>query len=133
MQNALDTGVVWGFTWWASHDIDPAIKGFAAPEYGLGLIDQKNHVKPLGRIVSEVARECRRQSFPPARRRVALVVPDTGLSDRPNDWTYATAYMNLIAKGKKPCIVRESRRNDKAYLKSRGVAELISLADAARV
>lgn len=41
--------------------------------------------------------------------------------------------MNLLERGKKPCIVLESRAKDEDYLRSRGIKELIPFADAAKV
>lgn len=134
--NAADTGVLWGVSWWCSHDIDTSIKGLHGPrEYTLGLIDQKNHAKPMGRILSKLAEELSGKKFSSTQRRTALVIPDAGLSTDPNppDWTYATAFINLLERGKKPCIVLKSRSTDEDYLRSRGVTELISLVDAAKV
>jgi endo-1,4-beta-mannosidase len=136
LENAADTGVLWGVSWWCSHDIDTSIKGLHGPrEYTLGLIDQENQVKPMGRILSKLAEELRGKTFSSTQRRTALVIPDAGLSTDPNppDWTYATPFINLLQGGKKPCIVLESRSTDEGYLRSRGVTELISIADAAKV
>jgi endo-1,4-beta-mannosidase len=134
--NALDTGVLLGVSWWCSHDIDTSIKGLHGPrEYTLGLIDQQNHVKPLGRILSKLMDELRGRTFSSTQRRTALVIPDAGLSINPNppDWTYATAFIKLLEYGKKPCIVLQSRSADEDYLRSRGVTELISFEDAAKM
>jgi hypothetical protein len=100
----------------------------------MGLLDQKNHVKPIGRIFAKLAEDFRRNSFSSPQRETAMVIPDTGLSpdQSSTDWTYGKAFMNLIGKGKKPCIVLESRARDEGYLRSRGVTELISLSDAGR-
>ncbi len=135
LENAADTGKLWGITWWCSHDVDPSVKGFQSLEYTLGLIDQKNHVKPLGIVISKLAEELRGKTFSSTQRKTAMVIPDTGLSTRtkPSDWTYGAAFMNLLERGKKPCIVLESRAKDEEYLRSRNVTELISLADVVKV
>lgn len=135
LHNAADTGVLWGLTWWCSHDIDPAIKGFPRLEYSLGLIDHKNHVKPRGRIIAAAFQELRAGTFSSTARKTALVVPDSGLSPKPNppDWTYGDAFMKLIARGKKSCIVLKSRSGDEDYLRTRGITELISLADVHKI
>ncbi len=52
-------------TWWASHDIDPRLRGFDDLEYGLGLIDTGNRVKPVGERVRDVIADLR--SRPAAR------------------------------------------------------------------
>jgi Cellulase (glycosyl hydrolase family 5) len=135
VHNAVDTGVLWGITWWCSHDIDPAIKGFKSLEYTLGLIDQQNHVKPLGGAFAALARELGGKSFPSTQRSIALVIPEGGLAPDPHpfDWTYATPFMNLVKQGKKPCIVLKNRVHDEDYLRARGVTQLVSLDDAAKV
>lgn len=129
--NAVDTGMLWGITWWCSHDIDPAIKGFGSMEYTLGLLDQQNHVKPLGRTISALAQKFRGKTLSVEQRPLAMIIPDTGLSSHASqpDWTYATPFMRLIQRGKKPCIVLESRSKDEDYLRSRGIRELISFTD----
>jgi len=126
------TGKAWGITWWSSHDIDPGVKGFDSLEYTLGLLDLDNKPKPLGRKFSALARELRRKPPPAAQRRLALVIPDRGLSQKnwPPDWTYGRAFMNLVARGNTPAIVLESRARDKEYLRARGIEELVSLAQA---
>jgi endo-1,4-beta-mannosidase len=132
LHNAAHTGTIWGFTWWCSHDIDPNIKGFKSLEYKLGLIDQNNHVKPFGRAIAALAKELRSRTYSSPQRRTALVIPDSGLGQDP-DWTYATAFMNLVEKRQKPCIVIDSRSKDEDYLRARGITELLPVADAAKV
>jgi endo-1,4-beta-mannosidase len=132
LHNAAETGTIWGFTWWCSHDIDPAFKGFKSLEYQLGLIDQDNHIKPFGRAIAALAKELRSQTYSSPQRKTALVIPDVGLGQDP-DWAYATAFMNLVEKRQKPCIVIESRSKDEDYLRARGIVELIPVADAAKV
>ena len=132
LHNAADTGSLWGFTWWCSHDIDPNIKSFQSLEYKLGLIDVNNHVKPFGRAIASLAKELRSQTYSSLQRKLALVIPDSGLGQDP-DWTYATAFMNLVEKRQKPCIVIESRSKDEDYLRARGLTELIPVSDAAKV
>jgi endo-1,4-beta-mannosidase len=132
VRNVVSTGKSWGITWWCSHDIDPAIKGFDSLEYTLGLLDLQNKPKPLGRKLAELAEEMRRTPPEIAGRTVALVIPDRGLSQKtwPPDWTYGSPYMDLIAQGKRPAIVLASRAKDEEYLKGRGITELIPLSRA---
>jgi hypothetical protein len=124
-----ETGKLWGITWWCSHDIDPAVKGFASLEYSLGLLDLKNKPKPLGKKFSELASELGHRTTSSTNRELALVVPDRGLRAIPNppDWTYGDRYMQLIAEGKRPCIVLESRAKDENYLRSRGIKDIVYL------
>jgi endo-1,4-beta-mannosidase len=52
-EHALAHGVAW-FTWWCSHDLDRAYR-FDPLEYGLGLIDHGNRLKPAGRAFKALA------------------------------------------------------------------------------
>jgi endo-1,4-beta-mannosidase len=131
VRNIAATGKAWGITWWGSHDIDRADKSFDKYEYGLGLIDQQNKPKPLGKKFAELAAELRRNPQPVVERSTALVIPEFGLSTQswPPDWRFATPYMKLIDRGIVPAIVLESRAQDAAYLKERGIAQLVKLTD----
>ena len=133
VRNIASTGKAWGITWWASHDIDPAIKDFSDYEYGLGLLDLKNNPKPLGKKFAELAAELRRAPAEAIPRPTALVIPDLGLSSKPwpSDWRFASAYMKLLAQGMSPAIVLESRAKDEGYLRSRGITDLVALSELA--
>jgi endo-1,4-beta-mannosidase len=129
VRNIAATGKAWGITWWATHDIDPAMKDFNELEYNLGLLDLNNEPKPLGKKFAALAAELRRT--PPAiePRPLALVIPNAGLATKswPADWRFCTPYMKLIIEGKTPQIVLESRAKDEAYLRSRGIGELVGI------
>lgn len=83
----------------------------------------------MGKTFTKLANELRRDRQAPPDSISALVIPEKGLSSKPwpPDWRYATAYMKLIEQGKRPAIVLESRAGDAAYLKERGIRELIPL------
>jgi endo-1,4-beta-mannosidase len=129
VRNIASTGKAWGITWWCSHDIDPAVKGFEPLEYTLGLLDVHNKPKTLGRKFAALAAEMRRTPPEVPDRPAALVVPDKGLSKNasPPDWTYAKAFMALLREGRRPTIVLESNARDHDYLQARGIRELIQL------
>ena len=130
VRNIVSTGKVWGITWWCSHDIDPAIKGFASLEYGLGLLDLENKPKPLGRKFAALVSEFHHSPSWIMPRKTALVIPERGLSAKPwpPDWTYAKPYMTLVSQGEAPTIVLESRAKDQEYLRARGITNLVRLA-----
>jgi hypothetical protein len=97
LENAAACQNLWGFTWWCSHDIDPAMKGFLSLEYTLGVFDQQNRVKPLGKALSALAEQWRKNPPAALSRSTALVIPDNGLSKRAtwpigasrnNTWTW---------------------------------------------
>jgi len=129
VRNAARTGKVWGITWWCSHDLDPAIKDFNKLEYTLGLIDQNNRPKPLGKKFAALADELRNSPASSTNRETALVIPDQGLAAHPPDWTYGDRYMKLLEQDKIPCIVLESQIHNEPYLRSRGIRELIHFSD----
>jgi hypothetical protein len=128
VRNIVATGKAWGITWWDTHDLDPAIKDFNVLEYSLGLLDLNNKPKPLGKKFAALAAELRRNPPEILPRPLALVIPDAGLAKSgPSDWKFATPYMKLIDQGKTPQIVVESRAKDEAYLRSRGITELVGI------
>ena len=129
IRNALTCRNLWGLTWWCSHDIDGAIKGFDSLEYTLGVLDQQNRPKPIGKKLAALATELRESSPVPIDRTTALVIPESGLSTKgwPPDWRFAEPFMKLIADGKRPVIVLQSRAGDQQYLKARGISELAQL------
>ena len=53
IERGVEEGVSW-FTWWSSHDVSRRF-AFHPFEYGLGLIDERNRVKPTGRKFREIA------------------------------------------------------------------------------
>ena len=132
VHNLAEAGNLWGITWWCSHDIDRGIAGFSDYEYTLGLLDGKNRPKPLGRVFAELARELRARDAEVMAGRTALVIPDTGLTSKPwpADWRYASAWMRLMAAGKRPAVVVASRAGDASYLRGRGITELVPLSGA---
>ena len=95
------------------------------------MLDLQNKPKPLGRRFAALTEEFRRTPLELPDHPLALVIPDHGLSPKtsPPDWTYGKPYMELVAQGKRPTIVLESRAKDEEYLKARGIKELIPLAE----
>ena len=128
VRNIAATGKAWGITWWSSHDVDRTIKDFNELEYTLGLLDIHNRPKPLGIKFKALAEELRRNPVQILPRSTALVIPDTGAGKAgPADWKYATPYMKMIDQGKTPAYVLASRAKDEAYLRSRGITELVTI------
>lgn len=91
----LDIDDLWGATWWASHDIDARHPGFASLEYGLGLLDVNNDVKPAGRILAAALKRERR---PPARDAVVTAPP------RPRGIEDADEFFAAYSTGARPRI-----------------------------
>jgi endo-1,4-beta-mannosidase len=129
IRNAASCGHIWGFTWWCSHDIDPSIKGFDSLEYTLGVLDQKNRVKPIGRMLARLAREMQSHPVREFERSTALVIPDgrfPGTGESPG-WTVGKQFMELVAQGVRPAIILESRAGDEPYLEARGIRDMVKL------
>jgi len=128
IRNAASCAGLWGFTWWCSHDLNTGFTGFNPLEYDLGLLDQHNRLKPIGRRISQLASEFRSNPPPVADRPVALVQPDDIFSrpqpGKPAGWQFAGPYMDMIAQGIRPAVVLASRAADNAHLASRGIREL---------
>lgn len=118
---ALSCADVWGVTWWASHDIDRRLAGFAELEYGLGLLTTGNTVKPAGARLRELIQRQREAPVSPAGRTVALVL-DRG---HPPGLDFADRFFELIDGGLQPAIVRAERRHDESYLAERGITQLV--------
>jgi endo-1,4-beta-mannosidase len=131
VRTTLTCANIWGFTWWCSHDLNPALQGFVPGEYDLGLLDQQGNPKPTGVRMAALIQDLQKTPAVVIPREVALVVPDTiydhettGLS-----WGVAEPFMNLIAKGERPAIVLASRQNDTVYLERRGIKRLIQIGE----
>jgi endo-1,4-beta-mannosidase len=120
-RNAMSSANLWGWTWWASHDIDHRFKGFGPFEYRLGLLTVDNKVKPVGRRFAKLIPEWRANPPQPAVRNTGLVLADpkrAGLE-------FADRFFNLIDAGVRPAIVLEEKAEDRAYLAARGLAKLV--------
>ncbi|MFE9201182.1 cellulase family glycosylhydrolase [Micromonospora sp. NPDC007230] len=93
-------------TWWASHDIDRRFRGFDELEYGLGLIDTNNSVKPVGARVRDVIAELRAHRTPPE-----LAVPGIPLpAGTVPDLDFASEWFAQLGTDAGPRIVREDAR-----------------------
>lgn len=118
---------LWGLTWWCSHDLRPQLRGFHELEYGLGLLDTENRVKPAGRRLAQLIAELRAAPPPALPRPVALVLPDEQFAHAPgpNDWRFGEQYMALVAEQVRPAVVLASQAGNHTYLAARGIRELI--------
>lgn len=107
----------WGITWWCSHDIDHSLSGFDPLEYGLGLFDTDNHLKPVGRAVTEAVERIRATAAPAEPAPSSSIVGETNDGERPTlvlprgvtpDLDFADEYFARVADGEDPRIVREA-------------------------
>jgi len=122
VRNAAGCDRLYGITWWCSHDVNPRYTGFNKLEYDLGLYTNDRKLKPLGRRLRDLVREF--DKMPPriAKRTSAIVIPDSMGSD-----ALLPHYIRYISGGVGPQVVLESRSADSAYLRSRGITQLIEI------
>lgn len=100
----LEIDGLWGATWWASHDIAAHHAGFASLEYGLGLLDVDNRLKPAGRIMQRMIAEVRSGDLRPRPRGGAITAPahPRGIED-------ADQFFAAYRTGQRPILVRSDR------------------------
>ena len=122
---------LWGVTWWCAHDIDVRFKGFDKLEYGMGLFDYNNKIKPQGERYAKLIKEYKQKPPEKIKREKAIVLPDNFLSidhgDMKWNWRLANPFMDLIKEGERPTIILESMTENKEYIASRGIKELIKI------
>jgi len=131
--NAAGCKNVWGFTWWCSHDIDRSFEGFDPLEYEMGIFDVNNNIKPIGTKLAQIIRNFRNNAPKIENKYAALVLPEDVFITEPDKqntvsnplWAFARKFFKLIDEGIKPLIVLECKIDDKEYLASRGIKELI--------
>ncbi|KDN21099.1 glycoside hydrolase 5 family protein [Amycolatopsis rifamycinica] len=120
IRNAASCAHTLGFTWWCSHDVNPALVPKLNPlEYDLGLYTNDRRLKPAGRALKALAAEFDRTPPRPAPRPAAIVLPDL-FPTRGND-----RFFELAAEGKRVAFVLQSRAGDVNHLRARGITELI--------
>ncbi|MBC8079382.1 MAG: cellulase family glycosylhydrolase [Gorillibacterium sp.] len=133
IRNAITSNNIWGFTWWCSHDLDPRFEGFEKLEYPLGILDLNNRPKPVGLKLAELIQEFKLQPPEVVDRPIAIVFPDHLFEEVKSNsvyannqgWNFAKPYFDFMKKeGIRPAIVLESKINDEAYLRSRGIREI---------
>lgn len=127
LRNAAQCSGLWGFTWWCSHDISPALKGFLSLEYGLGVLDTKNRVKPIGKVLAGFVDAMRRNPPSLPVRQVAIVLPDgeAPFTSDSSRWKIPDRFMDLVRQGRRPALILESRARDEPYLQARGIQDLV--------
>jgi endo-1,4-beta-mannosidase len=124
--NALDCDDLWGFTWWSSHELNREL-AFCPYEYDFGLF-QGHEIKNTGKKYRELIARYKNSCPEAVERTKALVLSenhfDAEAKPEPG-WSFGMAFMQLVADGVRPAVVHEKRVEDKKYLNSRGIEELI--------
>jgi hypothetical protein len=138
LEQVLDNPLLWGVTWWCSHDVDRRLVDFPEREYDLGLFTVDHRLKPAGRAIGaamsrERAREAFRQRSTRRVQRPALVAPDDLRSPELDRIAYAPgsafhlAWVELRAEGS-TAIVSADRVDQVGYLEARGIDQTLDLA-----
>lgn len=127
IRSALSCQNLWGITWWCSHDLDPLYTDFNILEYDLGLFDHRNRLKPVGQKVADIIAEAHKNPPAPEKRRIAVVLPNNACEGKTETvgWSFAKPYMDLLLQGIRPAVILQSRQEDKSYLATRGITEVI--------
>lgn len=121
-QHAKNAGVE-KFTWWCSHDVDRKWTGFADMEYGLGLLDVDNKVKPAGKAFSQAVLDRHRTPYKPE---LAISIDDGKIT-----LAHQCAFAKL-SRNEAVTFIHVDRVNDAAYCARRGIKKIVSAEDALR-
>lgn len=123
LENCASDKDIWGVTWWCSHDIKQEYYGFVDFEHNLGIIDTENNPKAAGLIFKRFINNYKAENYIKPKPSKALVIqPGTG---EETDFTNAKRYFDCYAGGEIMAFVTEEKKNDKNYLKIRGIEEVI--------
>lgn len=120
IRNAVSCDHLFGITWWCSHDVNPALRGFNRLEYDLGLYTNDRKLKPLGRTFRDLVIEFDARPPIPLARPAAMVIQDQAGSD-----DVLPHYLRCLESGIRPQIVLHSRAHDASYMSARGITRLI--------
>ncbi|WP_030204533.1 hypothetical protein [Streptomyces sp. NRRL S-87] len=130
---ALDCEDLWGVTWWCSHDVSRDLADFPELEYSLGLLTNDRRVKPAGRALARTARQ---RPGRPAPRTTALVLDADDAARPPSrsacapGGVFFEAWAALAGRGVRPAVVRAELAGDRTHLATRGIREVVTVADA---
>ncbi|MFF7266436.1 glycosyl hydrolase [Streptomyces sp. NPDC008159] len=127
LRHAAGCTGLWGVTWWCSHDVDRALADFPELEYTLGLFDSSGRPKPIAEALSATVAELRATPAAPPARTTALVLdctPSTRSVSGPGG-AFFEAWTRLRQEGARPAVILADRAEDPAYLRERGIRELV--------
>ena len=131
LAHVLDNPMLWGVTWWCSHDIDRRLVDFPEREYDLGLFTVDHQVKPAGRALAQAVEGIAREATSAALR-PALLAPDD-LRDRAidrSDYAPGSAFHELWVQLRQHgpiAIVSADRARDLDHLQARGISSLLDV------
>jgi hypothetical protein len=125
LRNLMRCGNLFGWAIWASHDISPALTGFAASEYHFGMLDLDNKPTVLGNRLAALMKQFRATGSTAAARSTAVVIPDDVTATYDSVGRYF--FRMILQAGIRPALVLQSRSGDASYLAARGITTLVRL------
>lgn len=138
LARVLDNPLLWGVTWWCSHDIDRRLVDFPEREYDLGLFTVDHELKPAGQALAQVIETARNPAAPaPAWPRPALAAPDDlrGKGFNRSDYAPGSSFHDLwvqLRHHSSIAIVSADRARDLDYLQARGISSVLDVPTLAR-
>lgn len=130
VRSSARTENLWGITWWCSHDVSRKLSDFPELEYTLGLVDQDQQIKPIGRRFAELIPELRKRTPPPTRTTGIVIevdqdeIPLSRGAMSPGGAIFQ-AWVDACTAGVDPAIVTSQEASKPEALAARGITELI--------
>ncbi|MFQ4148646.1 glycosyl hydrolase [Arthrobacter sp. LAPM80] len=130
LRSAARTDNLWGVTWWCSHDVSRKMADFPELEYTLGLVDQDNSIKPIGRRFAELIPELRERRTLPTRPLGIVVEVDENETPvsrgamSPGGAIFQ-AWVDACTAGANPAMVTSLDARRPEVLAARGITELL--------
>jgi len=122
------SGNLWGITWWCSHNIPGEYTSYADIEYNLGLLDTDNQPTRAGLLFRDLVQQYKEAGAVPPARTTAFVMEPYDADGRITPdfvWENGKRYTQLVNEGIYPAIILPHRKDDAAYLKSRGIERVL--------
>ncbi len=126
IKNTLKCSQTNRITFWCSHDIDQKYNEFNELEYGLGLFNNKNELKPVGRAYKKAISLYKNITKEHSETTAILINDSYKKSDKDFGWYFGEKFCALKEKGKDSiCFITEDNINNFEYLRTRHITKLI--------
>ncbi len=119
---------LWGITWWCTHNISRQFTSFDSIEYELGLLDINNKPTRAGEMFKQYVSEYRSGNYIPKKRDSAIIMQpfdENGKVTTAYIWEIGHRYAECVRSGIHPQIVLAQYADNKDYLLSRGITNII--------
>ncbi len=131
IHNMYTTENLWGITWWCTNNIANNYSSYDKIEYSLGLLDVNNKPMPAGNLFKKIVDDYNKNPVAPVKRSSAMVLKlqDEECRDYRTlvdlQWENGRKYAEYVNQGIYPAIILPEKVNDTAYLKARGITEIL--------